>query len=218
MFHAEALFLADMTGDYDKVAPFYDSLSRLIYGDAILQSQIFLIKAIPPGSSVLIIGGGTGYILEEISKKHRSGLQITYIDISKKMIAYSKERNRGDNKVAFINESMLDVTLQQQFDVVITPFFLDNFSDNTAEIVFDKIDALLVNDGLWLLAEFQSKKNKLWQKFTLKFMYFFFRLVCNIEATHLPATQLLFDKYNYQVISMKTFFKDFIYSVVYKKR
>ncbi|MEJ7682239.1 MAG: class I SAM-dependent methyltransferase [Segetibacter sp.] len=184
-----------------------------------MQAQIFLINAIPANCSILIIGGGTGQILQEISKKHKSGLQITYVEISENMIALSKRKNTGNNKVNFVSRSISDATFHQQFDVVITPFLFDNFSNSTTEIIFDKIDALLAPKGFWLFADFQqNEKNVLWQKFMLKFMYFFFRMFCNVEASHLPDTEWLFEKYNYQVVSMKTFYKDFIYSAIYQKQ
>lgn len=207
-----------MKGNYDRVAPFYDRLSKLIFGEAVLQAHTFLIDAIPAGSSVLIAGGGTGYILEEITKKHAGGLQITYADISEKMIAFSKERNIGGNNVLFINKSILDTAFHQHFDVVITPFFLDNFSDSTAKIVFNKINAALASGGLWLFADFQSKKNNLWHEILLKLMYLFFRIVCNIDASHLPHTARFFKQYDYKTIDMKTFYKDFIYAVIYQKQ
>src|SRR3954468_8626688 len=149
-----------MKGNYDNVAPFYDLLSRLVYGSAILQAQITLVNAIPPNSAVLIIGGGTGQILDQISKKHPRGLQITYVDISKKMISLSKRRNIGNNNIFFINQSISDVIFHQQFDVVITPFLFDNFSDDTAKIIFHKINLLIKSDGFWLFADFQVSNKK----------------------------------------------------------
>ena len=97
-----------MKGNYYNVAPFYDLLSHLVFGNSISQALLFLVTAIPANSSVLIIGGGTGQILEEISKKYISGLQITYVEISKKMISLSKKRSTGNNLVVFINQSILD--------------------------------------------------------------------------------------------------------------
>lgn len=207
-----------MKGNYNTVAPFYDWLLQLVYGDAVLQAHKFLVNAIPEGSSVLIAGGGTGYILEEIAKKHASGLQIMYVDISEKMIALSKKRNIGGNKILFIHKSINDVAFSRPFDVVITPFFLDNFSNSTAKAVFAKIDFALAPGGLWLFADFQSKENNLWQEMLLKIMYLFFRIICNIEASHLPDSPLFFEQYNYKTIDIKTFYKDFINAVIYQKQ
>lgn len=207
-----------MKGNYDNAAPFYDRLAYLIFGDAILQAHLYLVNAIPPGTSILITGGGTGRILEEISNKHVTGLQITYVEISKKMIALSRKRNTGNNNIIFINQSILEVTFDQQFDVVITPFIFDNFSNSTSNLLFDKVDTLLKPRGLWLFADFQlSKENNLWQKLLMNLMYFFFKLLCGIEASHLPDTASLFKKYRYQPVSKQTFFRKFICSVVYLK-
>lgn len=217
-FHIQPLFLTVMKGNYDTIAPFYDWLSRFVFRDAILQAHSFLVDAIPAGSSVLIAGGGTGFILEEILRKHAIGLEITYVDISEKMIALSEKRNIGGNEVSFINQSILDTAFHQQFDVAITPFFLDNFSNSAAKLVFNKINAALSSGGLWLFADFQSKKNSLWQKLLLKSMYLFFRIFCNIEASRLPDSLLFFNQYNYKTLDIKTFYKDFIYTGIYQKQ
>lgn len=207
-----------MKGNYDNVVPYYDLLSRLVFGYAILQAHVFLANAIPANSSILVIGGGTGHILEEISKKNASGLQITYVEISEKMIALSKKRNTGNNEIVFINKSIRDVSFHRLFDVVITPFLFDNFSYSTTKIIFNKIDALLLPKGLWLFADFQgSDKNNIWQKLLLNFMYLFFRLLCKIEAAHLQDMRIFFEEYNYGNISMQTFFKKFIYAAIYIK-
>ena len=206
-----------MKGNYDNVAPFYDLLLRLVYGKAILRAQLFLIDAIQANDSILIVGGGTGQILEQISKKYTSGLQITYVDISKKMIALSAKKNAEGNSVVFINQSIADVTLDHQFDVIITPFFFDNFLNKTAKIIFNKIDLALKPNGRWLFADFQLRKNNLWQKLLLYVMYFFFKLLCNIEAGQLQDFIVLFTESNNKKISMQTFFKKFIYAVIYLK-
>jgi len=208
-----------MKGNYDNVAPFYDLLGRFIFGNAILQANLVLVNAVQANSSILIVGGGTGYILEEISKKHDSGLQITYVEVSKKMMSLSKKRNTGNNKVLLINESIADISFLQQYDVVITPFFFDNFTDNTAKTIFIKLHDVLTSNGLWLFADFQlSKNNNIWKRWMLDLMYFFFRVFCNIETSHLPDTKLLFEANNYQSVFMKSFYKDFIYAVIYKKQ
>ncbi|MCW3108892.1 MAG: hypothetical protein JWQ09_3398 [Segetibacter sp.] len=207
-----------MKGNYNNVATFYDRLSRFIFGDAIVNAQKLLVQSIDANSTILIIGGGTGWILEEIAKKHSEGLHITYVEISEKMIALSKKRDFGSNKVIFINKSIQDIQINQRFDIVITPFLLDNFSTGTTNIVFGKVHQCLLPDGLWLFADFQlTKDTHFWQKTLLKTMYFFFKFLCGIEANRLPDTNTLFEKYQYKKLSSKSFFKNFICSLVYKK-
>ncbi|GEO07918.1 class I SAM-dependent methyltransferase [Segetibacter aerophilus] len=207
-----------MKGNYNSIAPFYDFLSKAVFGTAIVNAQQFLIQTIPPKSIVLIVGGGTGWILEEICKVHAEGLQIVYVEPSEKMVAISKKRNAGGNKVSFINEAIQDAAPNNKFDVVITPFLFDNFLPPTAQWVFEKIDRLLVPEGSWLFADFQLvRKSAWWQFIMLKIMYLFFRIVCRIEANHLPDTDVLFDQHEYKLIRSQTFFKNFICSFTYRK-
>lgn len=205
--------------NYNSIASFYDRLAKMIFGNAIKNAQKFLIQAIRPGSTVLIIGGGSGWILEEITKIRSKGIKITYVELSEKMIALSRKRDTGTNEVFFLNESIQDVILDQEFEYVITPFVIDNFSAATAAIVFQKINDLLLPRGIWMFADFQiSGKNTLWQRMVLKIMYIFFKAICNIEASQLPDTATLFKKHKYEIVSSETFFADFICSIIYKKQ
>ena len=125
-----------MAVNYDNSAWFYDRLSGLIYGKAIIRSQVYLLKYIPAGANILIVGGGTGWILEEITKIHPSGLKIIYVEISAKMMALSRKRNIGNNEVSYINESIENVPGPVNYNVVVTPFLFDNFTEQTLDKVF----------------------------------------------------------------------------------
>ena len=87
-----------MSANYNNSAWFYDRLSRLVYGRALKNAQLFLLKFIPPDSKILIAGGGTGWILEEITRLHPEGLNITYVEIAPKMMALSKKEILGATK------------------------------------------------------------------------------------------------------------------------
>lgn len=208
-----------MKGNYNLVAPFYDRLSRIVYQNAIIESQSFLVDSIKANSTILIVGGGTGWLLEMISKKHPEGLNITYVDNSAGMIALAKKKNKRGNSVVFIEQPIQDAPLSDTFDVIITPFLLDNFSSETLKVVFNKLNGMLHERGYWLFADFQvHEKHHIWQKLLLKVMYFFFRMVCNIEAHQLPDTNILFKNYGYKLQSSKTFFHHFICSNIYIKQ
>lgn len=206
-----------MQGNYDPVAPYYDRLSKLVFGNQIRQAQLFLLQAIPPQASILIIGGGTGWILEDITRKQAGGLQITYVEISEKMLRYAKNRHSGTNQVVFIHEAIQEALLKGNYDIVITPFLLDNFSDDTLGKVFHKLNSHLKKEGHWLLADFQRPQKSMAQKLLLNTMYLFFRVFCRIEASKLPDSARLFQKHGYKIISQKSFFKEFIYAVIYQK-
>jgi ubiquinone/menaquinone biosynthesis C-methylase UbiE len=205
-----------MAANYNNSAWFYDRLSRLVYGRALVNSQVYLLNFVPANSRILIVGGGTGWILDELTKIHPAGLNITYVEISANMLALSQKRTTGQNEVTFINDAVENVKLTAGFDVVITPFLFDNFLDETVDIVFNHLHNLLKPGGLWLNADFQLT-GRWWQNVLLKSMFIFFRLLCGIEASRLPAIEKRFNTAGYSVIEDKTFFWDFIVARVYRK-
>ena len=210
------LFLFMTKGNYDKVAPYYDFLSSLVYGDAINKANAYLVSFIPPQSTVLIIGGGTGKILQQIASIQPFGLKIYFVEKSVKMIGLAKDKDVGENQVTFVNDAIENVSFTEVFDVVITPFLFDNFSDDTATEIFFKTDKFLKREAMWLFADFRART--VWQTALLKLMYLFFRLTCNIEAKQLPDISLLFKKTGYKLQHQQSFFSDFIFSEVYDRQ
>lgn len=203
--------------NYNNIAFFYDLLCKLVFGQKIKNAQIHSLQYISSGSNILIVGGGTGWILEEIAKIHSFGLRIMYVDSSSKMIQLSKKRNIALNTIEFIHASIEDVDLsQQKYDVVLTPFLFDNFRQSTALSVFKKLNMSLKYGGYWLYIDFYiSDKNKYQQKVVLKLMYIFFRSMCNIEANKLPYMADYFS--SYKTISNSYNCNNFIITQVFQK-
>jgi cyclopropane fatty-acyl-phospholipid synthase-like methyltransferase len=104
----------------------------------------------------------------------------------------------------------------EDFDIVITPFLFDNFTEQTMQRVFCHIHKLLKPSGLWLNCDFQLT-GKWWQNVLLQSMFIFFRMICNIEASRLPDINKRFAEKEYMVVDEKTFFGRFVLSRVYKK-
>lgn len=203
--------------NYNYIAPFYDMLCHLVFGQRVKNAQIASLKFIPYDSDILIVGGGTGWILEEISKIHQSGLSITYVDVSSKMISLSKNRDSSCNEVSFINASIENTDLQnKKYGVIITPFLFDSFQQATLHCIFNKLDESLIHNGLWLYTDFYlTQKSKWWQVSLIKVMYFVFRMLCGIEASQLPDVAVCFSSYSR--IKEKTFCNDFISMQVFRK-
>lgn len=205
-----------MSASYNNSAWFYDSLSRLVYGRALINAQVYLLQFIPADTSVLIVGGGTGWILEELARLHPSGLKITYVEVAADMMARSRQRNTGQNKVTFINNAVENVNPEIDFDVIITPFLFDNFTTETTDKVFRHLHQLLKPEGTWLNCDFQLT-GKWWQAVLLKSMFLFFRLICGIEASKLPDVQSRFRTNKYRLIDERAFYRDFVGAKVYRK-
>ncbi len=208
-----------MLNNYDRIAANYDRLSRLVFGKSIVRAQRSLLPAIAPRSRILIVGGGTGWILEEVSRLHTSSLVIDYVEISANMLDLARKRECKANRVAFIHTAIEDYAASAPYDVIMTPFLFDNFSRPRAQEVFDKLHIYLKPGGQWLFTDFHIDKgaNRLWQKTLLGSMYIFFRNISRVEADQLPDMQAHFVQNGYQLTFESYHFGRFIRSAAYRK-
>lgn len=208
-----------MRNNYDKIANCYDRFSRMIFFKSQVNAQVHQLHYIPEKARVLIVGGGTGWILEEIAKIHPSGLQLVYVEISAKMMELSKHRDTARNTVEFVNEGIEEFAEHITFDVICTPFLFDNFSKERATMVFQQLNGMLKDKGLWLHNDFslEAGKGKWWKSLFLTMMYQFFRFFGNVEATALENMNPYFKEKGYQLLEEKYYYREFIQSVVYQK-
>ncbi|SEM74095.1 Methyltransferase domain-containing protein [bacterium A37T11] len=209
-----------MGNNYNKVAPVYDLLSRLVFGKAQVELQLDMLAYIPATSRILIVGGGTGWILEALAARYPDGLDITYLEISEKMLELSQKRDCGKNTVRFVHQAIETYDLAyDRYDVIFTPFLFDNFQEKKAATVFGKLDDALQPSGYWLYADFylDPQRKEKWKKAMLALMYAFFSIVSNVETRHLPHMEPTFARLNYQECYHSLRYFGFLKGVVYRK-
>jgi len=208
-----------MANNYNSIAKYYDTISRVVYQRAIIKAQVFLIQFIKDNDRILLVGGGTGWILEELSKLQRKNLTAVYVEKSAAMIKLARKRNTPHIKTTFILQPIEYYTSADKFDVIITPFLFDNFVRNKINILFTKLDGFLKPRGIWLYADFvnDGTEKKLWQRILLRTMYKFFRLTADIETQELVDMKPYFTK-RYQLLSEQLYYKKFIQAIAYRKR
>ena len=207
-----------MRNNYNSIAGYYDRFSRIVFQRSIIKAQQYLIEFIMNNYKVLLVGGGTGWILEEISKLKRNNVSVVYVEKSLKMIELSKKRNYENISVEFVNEGIEQYKTDKNFDVILTPFLFDNFMEKKIQFVFKKLDALLNKKGFWLYADFtdDAMNKQLWKKYLLKTMYAFFSLTANIETQRLVNVRPYFaDKY--EMVSEQFYYRHFIQAVACRK-
>jgi len=184
-----------------------------------IKAQTAQLSEIPPYSKILIAGGGSGWILEELSKLQPKNLSITYIEISKEMIKLAKKRNIRQNKIEFINCAVEAFQTNQKYDVIHTAFLFDNFTRAKVDIIFRKLNNILMPGGLWLFSDFsyQQQNDKKWKGIFLKLMYKFFNKIANVEATELIDTSVNFENAAYQKFKERKYYLKFIKATIYRR-
>ncbi len=191
---------------FNFIAPFYTFLSRLIFGKNLDAAQLFYLDQIKPDDHILILGGGSGSLLQSLLTRNPK-LRIDYIDISSNMLELAKQKAQHTSTINFILGTERNIP-KSTYSVVITNFYLDMFTDNSLNRIINTIKVSLSKNATWLAVDFVSEK--WWQKVLLWIMYRFFKIVTGIEARQLPNwTSSLLDE-GLVEISNKRFFRGFI--------
>jgi 2-polyprenyl-3-methyl-5-hydroxy-6-metoxy-1,4-benzoquinol methylase len=196
--------------NFDRLAGSYDSLARLVFGKSIINAQVSHFSKIPERSRVLIIGGGTGSILEYLPPGIKS---IDYVEPSSKMIAKSKSRETTGN-INFTQCRIEDFKSQEQYDVIITNFFLDLYDEESLSTLIPKLQNRLKRKGLWIVTDFYGKQ-KIWQSLLLRVMYRFFRLTSGLYNQQLPDWKQILSRSGLVPLSEIYFYRGFIHAICY---
>lgn len=207
---------ASKAGGFDAIAPMYDALAAMVFWRSIRNAQLFYLSEIRKGGRVLILGGGTGWLLAELLRSN-PGCEIWYVETSARMIdiARSNIDNLPKARIHFIHGTQALLPLHIMYDAVIANFYFDLFSTPSLEPLLKQIHSVILPNGKLLVSDFVNN-NLWWQSALLSVMYVFFRGICKIEASKLPDWQRLLIHCKFKLKFSKGFYGNFIRSVVYE--
>jgi SAM-dependent methyltransferase len=202
--------------NFDAIANVYDRLSQFVFGSSMQRAQTLFLDEIPPAARVLILGGGTGWLLAELLARNPT-CQVWYIEASAKMLELTKAKvKQADNTVHFIQGTENSIPQDVLFDAVITHCYLDLFMEHTCRKVICKIRSSIHSRSLWLVSDFIN--TTWWQGAMLVVMYFFFRIVCNVQVRELPEWKKLIAEGGFVEVRSQEFFQQFIVSSLFRLR
>ncbi len=203
--------------DYDSIAAVYDLLGRLVYGGQLKQSQLELLPLLPKGKQVLIIGGGTGWIINEVMRVCEPD-QIIYLEKSAKMIARSKETclDAYRDRVRFICGTQDDLESEYRFDIIVTNYFFDQFTFYRLSKILRQLHDHAAEDAYWHWSDFiQPIKWK--HRFLMRLMLIFFSLSTKLATQQIYDLYPIFTKWGWQLVEKKAFYDGFMESAVFKR-
>ncbi|MBC5993458.1 class I SAM-dependent methyltransferase [Pontibacter cellulosilyticus] len=209
---------------FDRVAPFYDKLARLVYGSSLQKAQLYLLPFVPDKSRVLIIGGGSGWLLQQLILTGKQ-LDILYLDASPAMLHHAKSKY---SQLSFSHSCKVEFRLgteaallpHDEFKVIITPFLLDLFPPQRLQQLMQRLSDALASGGQWLFADFWPVQQpaRWWQKVLVWGMYTFFGAVSDVEAKELPDYGVYFKQLGLQEVSTKSFYAGFVQAKVFERK
>ena len=202
---------------FNSVSGYYDALKRIVFGNAILESQLHYLPHVSRATNILILGGGTGEMLVPLVQMN-PGSRIWYVEASSGMLAIAAKGMTARQKlnVHFIHGTQDDLPPHIFFDGIITNFFLDLFDNRDVLAIAQNLRNRMSNGGVWLATDF-VQTGVWWQRILLWAMYRFFRIACKIEANTLPSWEIQLQDAGLVRTDYQTFYSDFISSCVFVK-
>lgn len=180
-------------GDFNGIAPIYDALAFAVFGQRLQRAQAVFLDRISADASVLIVGGGTGWLLEEVLRTGQPK-RVLYLEASAQMLALASRRmvqHAVLGSVEFRVGTETSLKSDERFDVILTPFVLDLFTEKTLRLQFiPQLLNVLTPGGLWIITDF-VRPNSGWQKALLWTMIRFFQLTARVEIKALANWQQL---------------------------
>jgi ubiquinone/menaquinone biosynthesis C-methylase UbiE len=205
--------------NYDRVAPFYDLLASLVFGQKLTKAESHFYAQVKDPASILIFGGGTGKCLKPL-QLHYPKATIHFLEASTKMISIASGRTIPNHKsVEFIhgNEQLL-VNQPQQYDLVVTSFVLDVFSESRLRNAMDILYKVLRTAGYWIQTDFYVyQSNPWWQKALVRTMYWFFWITANQHNQQIADFDHHFKERSLALVAQKMFCHDMVKTVLYHK-
>ncbi len=175
---------------FDRVAWCYDALAGLVFGRALKKAQRAALAGLPAGAPhVLILGGGTGWVLTEILRQ-RPLATVLYLEASPNMLARARTRlarecPQAAAQVEFRHGTQDALGPAERFDVVVTFFVLDCLAPAGLAGALARLPPAQRPGAPWLLADFRPARRG-GRRLLLWLMYAFFRLTTGLRARELP--------------------------------
>lgn len=204
-----------MQPTFDYIAPYYDALATIVYGKKLSGAKKEFIPLLPHQGRLLLMGGGTGNILNYILTIH-DHLTIDYVEASASMVTIAKKKlyTSFSSRVTFIVGNHHSIPQDITYDAASAFFVIDCMQQGTATEFMHAITLSLKSKGLFLFSDF-FYTNNIFQRSLLWFMYRFFRVTTGIAAEELPDYDMLFREL--KEVERKKFLRGFIQSRVYVK-
>lgn len=207
-----------MKANFDFIAPFYDRLAHLVFGEKLLIAQKLCLDAVPKKSRILIIGGGSGLILPQIIFQCQPK-EVIYLEDSAEMLWQAYEANKAyGSQIRFVLGDECYLQDLQPVDIVLTFFFLDVFKEDQLKIIIKKTADVLRPNGLWLVADFNAQSSSYFDKALVKVMHLFFKVFSKLPSNRLRNFEPYLEDEQLERITRKYHAGQLLISEVWKKQ
>jgi ubiquinone/menaquinone biosynthesis C-methylase UbiE len=175
--------------NYRYIAWYYDALAQFIFGNRLENSKRAHLHFIEENNKILIVGGGTGKLIEYIENIDRN-VAVDFVEPTANMFFRAKRR-----LFSTIDAQFYQIPIQEfsgsGYDIIITNFFLDQFDEEEATTIVQHLKTKLNCGGRFIFSDFIKTEN-LRDQIISKVLFIFFRLLTRSSTNNFPPYEKIF--------------------------
>jgi ubiquinone/menaquinone biosynthesis C-methylase UbiE len=178
--------------NFDKIARPYRWLEYVTLGKALENSRLHFLPQLLERRHALVLGDGDGRFLAQLLK-HNPSLRADAVDSSSLMLQLLRQRCEAaspstHSRLCTHHHNALTFPLKGPYDLIVTHFFLDCFTQSELDSLIARIAPTLSPSALWLISDFRvpSGPMRLPAKLLIRSLYLAFRILTGLRTTHLP--------------------------------
>ena len=180
--------------NFNLIARPYRWLEYLTLGRSLERCRFHYLPSLLKQKMALVLGDGDGRFLAHLLAQNPH-LQADAVDTSATMLTLLRNRCEAATsniasrlQIHHTNALTFSPTHGENYDLVVTHFFLDCLTQPDLEALIARICPNLTPNALWLVSDFRipSGSMRLPAKLIVRSLYFAFRILTGLRTTHLP--------------------------------
>ncbi len=182
----------------DSLAPHYEMLEHLSFGMRLEQMRFAFLGQMTASQRAIVCGGGDGRFLARLLHLNPA-VQVDFVDLSPRMIDLAERRlaGLGHEARARVRFHVGDIREfappVEGYDLIVTHFFLDCFSDPELAIVVASLASWAAPGATWIVSDFRESEGaigRIWTRGVTRLLYAAFRWTTGLRVTRLPQYEL----------------------------
>ncbi|WP_182867682.1 class I SAM-dependent methyltransferase [Stieleria mannarensis] len=151
---------------YDRLAKVYRGLEFCLFGNSLFRARVALVDQIPAVGRALVLGDGTGQLLQELCVA-QPDCHFTTVDQSRQMLRRQRRRVEqvgASDRVTFVQADARTFPVPgAEYDLLVAAFFLDCLTERELTAGLPRFLAGLRPHGLFYFVDF-VRPNTPWRR------------------------------------------------------
>lgn len=177
--------------NFDRIARAYRWMEYLSFGTSLMYVRQLRIPELLNHRRALVYGDGDGRFLARLVRR-APALQVSTVDASVRMLQVAAHRLPTGAPVSLVHANALAFQPSREdggYDLVVSHFFLDCFSENEIACLVERVNAAAADAAVWIISEFAVPRApiaRMLGRWIIGALYPAFQLMTGIEAGRLP--------------------------------